>query len=631
MRIHCLCLTAILLAFRQAGAEELPAQKLLPKDTIIVVAVPDAPKALGVLTNSDFGRLWRDPALKAFKDKFLGKLQSSAVTPLERQLGIHFADFQGLAQGQFTFAILPVDHSSNPEEHFAAVVLLDARDHAPQLATNLAALQKKWIDAGKTLKTEKIRETQFATLMMSSEDLSLQKLLPEITDTNDTDNVLPKPAPQKIELTFGQSGSLILVSQSRQVIEKILAREAGGLLPGLDEEPSFQNDFAARLQGAPFFVWFNPKILLAELTKPQAPAAGSGQSVLSETVAGDGVLATLGLTGLTSASIAYRDNPDGLSLQIFVGAPESGRRGLLKVFAIEAKDCAPPPFVPSNAVKFSRIRLDIPKSWHALESTLNQINPSAAQMFNYFLDLAGKAKDEKYDLRSELLGNLGDDIINYERNPVNTTLGDLREAPEIYLIGSPSPVKLAAAIKVALGLLTTADKIKDREFLGRTIYSATLPATVQGGSRAWHFAASGGYVAITSDVEMLEEFLRSTGDDKPGLSQTPGLGDAAQKAGGGMSAGIFSFNNDKENTRVLLETLRKETISGPDLLGLLGLEARMNKISTVEEANQFKDWCDFSLLPPFETLAKYFDYSVWVGGFTPEGFSINCFTPNLPH
>ncbi|MGA2557945.1 MAG: hypothetical protein ABSG04_16870, partial [Verrucomicrobiota bacterium] len=132
MRIHCLCLMAILLAFRQAGAEELPAQKLLPKDTVMVVAVPDAPKALGVLTNSDFGRLWRDPALKAFKDKFLGKLQSSAVTPLERQLGIRFADYQGLAQGQFTFAILPVDHSSNPEEHFAAVVLLDARGkHLP--------------------------------------------------------------------------------------------------------------------------------------------------------------------------------------------------------------------------------------------------------------------------------------------------------------------------------------------------------------------------------------------------------------------------------------------------------------------------------------------------------------------
>jgi hypothetical protein len=619
---------AMLLAVWHAGAAELPAQKLLPKDTVLVVAMPDAGKALAVLTNSSMGRLWRDPAVKAFKDKFNDKFQTAALAPLERQWGIHFADYQGLAQGQITFAILPVDPAANSDEHYAAVLLLDARDHAPQLATNLAALKKKWIDAGKTLKTAKIRETEFATFMMTSDELSLQKLLPNLTDTNGADNLLPKPAPEKVELTFGQSGSLLIVSQSTQVIEKILARQAGGLLAGLDEQPAFQNDFAARLQGAPFFAWFNARAVLADFAKPPAPAAASGQSPPADAAAANGALATLGFTGLTSASVAYRDTPEGLTLQFFVDAPESSRRGLLQVLTTEAKDSAPPPFVPADAVKFSRVRLDLPKSWRLLESTLNQIYPSISQSLNYALDLAGKVKDEKYDLKAELLGSLGDDIINYERNPVNTTLGDLRQAPEIYLIGSPSPLKLASALKVALGLLTQADKIKDREFLGRTIYSAALPANI--GGRTFHFAASGGYVAFTSDVAMLEEFLRSNDSDKPGLSQTPGLGEAAQKAGGGMSAGIFAFSNDKESTRTLLETLRKETISGPDLLGLLGLEIRMNKISTVEEAGQFKDWCDFSLLPPVDALTKYFNFSVWVGGFTPDGFSLNCFTPALP-
>ena len=53
----------------------------------------------------------------------------------------------------------------------------------------------------------------------------------------------------------------------------------------------------------------------------------------------------------------------------------------------------------------------------------------------------------------------------------------------------------------------------------------------------------------------------------------------------------------------------------------------MNKISTVEEASHFKEWCDFSLLPPADALTKYFNYSVWVGGFTSDGFTLNCFTP----
>jgi hypothetical protein len=618
----------MLLGVRDAGAAEPPAEKLLPRDTVLVVSVPDAGKALGVLTNSALGRIWRDAALKAFKDKFQDKLQTAAVGPLERELGIHFADYQGLAQGQITYAIIPVDPAANPASHYAAVFLLDAGDHAAQLATNLAALKKKWIDAGKALKTGKIRETEFATLMMMSDDLSLEKLLPGLADTNAADNILPKPAPEKVELAFGQSGSLLVVSQSSQVIEKILARQAGGLLAGLDEQPAFQHDFAARLDGAPFYAWFNAGAFLADWANPQAPPAGP--SLLGGAMAGDGALATLGFTGLTSASLAYRDSPDGLNLQLFVGAPEPGRRGLLRVLTTEAKDSGPPPFVPADAVKFSRMRLDIPKSWRLLESTLNQINPTAVQVLNYALDLAGKAQDEKYDLRAELLGSLGDDLITYERSPVNTTLGDLREAPEICLIGSPGPLKLAAAVKAAAGLLAPAGSIKEREFLGRKIYSAALPVSVRGGSRTYHFAASGGYVAITSDVKMLEEFLRSNDSNKPGLSQTAGLGDAAQKAGGGMSAGIFAFSNDKETTRALLETLHKETISAPDLLGLLGLEIRWNKISTVEEASQFKAWCDFSLLPPADALAKYFHYSVWVGGFTQEGFMLNCFTPALP-
>ena len=52
-------------------------------------------------------------------------------------------------------------------------------------------------------------------------------------------------------------------------------------------------------------------------------------------------------------------------------------------------------------------------------------------------------------------------------------------------------------------------------------------------------------------------------------------------------------------------------------MGLLGLESRVNKISTVEEASQFKDWFDFSLLPPFDALAKYFNFSVWVAASPP--------------
>jgi hypothetical protein len=650
MRFRCLGLGAALWAAWGAGAAAPPPQKLLPDTTVFLVTMPDSTQAWNTVTNSALARLWRDPAMKGFTDKFNERLKTAVVGPLEQELGIHFADYQGLARGQLTLALIPVEHPDDPAKgnlagNYAAVFLLDAEDHSGQLATNLAALKKKWIDAGKTLKTEKIRDTDFATFITSSDDLSVQKLLPDLVDTNDPGDQLQenlkitvqngrvvggdsKAPPEKVELTFGQSGSLLLVSQSREVIEKILARQAGGLIPALEEQPAFQADYAARLQGAPIYAWFNLKALVGDWAKERATP--SGKPAAESAPATDVMMSELGFNSLTSASITYRATAEGLSVRFFVGAPESGRCGLLKILGTEAENSGPPPFVPSDVVKFSRVRLDIPGNWKVFESTLNQLNPKYAQSLNYVFGLVGKDKDEKYDLRAELLGSLGDDIIAYQRSPLSTTLGDLRQPPGIYLIGSPDPEKLAATLKVALSVVAPGpDGIKDREFLGRKIYSLTLPFSPQGGSHSYHFAASGGYVGITGDVQMLEEYLRSGEGKAAGLNQTPGLSDAAQKAGG-LEAGIFAFSNDKENMRDIVETLRKEQISWSDFLGLFGAQLTLGKISTVEEASQFKKWADFSLLPPVDALTKYFSYSVWAGGFTPEGFSLNYFTPAPP-
>jgi hypothetical protein len=633
MKIRLLGLLALLSGSLGTDAAAPPPQKLLPDNTLLLVTMPDSANGWSFITNSTPARLWRDPAMKAFTDKFASQLTTAVVGPLEQQLGVHLADYQGLARGQMTLALIPAappagaDKADAPAED-AAVFLLDSGDRADQLATNLVALRKKWTDAGNSLKTEKIRDVDFATFITSSDSLSLRKLLPGLVDTNDTEDVVPKPAPDKVEMTFGQSGSLLIVSQSRDAIEKILVRQAGGLLPALDEQPAFQSDFAARLRDAPVYAWFNLKAILADWMRQQSSQAGAPAA--GAALASEGTMAALGFSSLTSASAAFHNTSEGMSLDFFVSAPESSRRGLLKILGTEAKNSGPPPFVPADAVKFSRVRLDIPSSWKVFESTLNQINPQYAQVLNYVFTLAGKDKDEKYDLKAELLGSLGDDIIAYQRNPVNNTLGDLKQPPDIYLIGSPDPGKLAAALKVALGVAAPGpDGIKEREFLGRKIYSVTLPVSPQGGTHGYHFAASGGYVALTGDVQMLEEYLRGGDGSGKGLSQTPGLNEAAQK-GGGLETGIFAFSNDKENMRALVETLRKEQISESDFLSLFGVQLSPGKISTVEEARQFKKWADFSLLPPTDDLTKYFNYSVWVGGFTPDGFSLKCFTPTPP-
>ena len=605
-----------------ARAGVLPAEKLLPKDTALVVTMPDSRVGWSVLTNSPYGRLWQDPAVKPFKDKFLDKFGSDVLTPLERSLGIHFSEYSGLAQGQATFAVLPMAAPGRPESHFARLLLLDTRDQAARLQTNLADIRQKWAAAGKPMKTQKIHDVDCVTLLFSPEELSWDRIMSPTNRAAAGDDIAGKASTNKVEITFGQAGSLLLVSDSPQAIEKVLIRQVGGLLPALEEQPAFQADFAGRLRGAPVYAWVNIKDSIDILTK--IPASDDADAGNEPTLKPDSPLVALGLTGLTSACLAYRSLPEGLGAQLYIGVPESKRRGLVKALAGEALDASPPGFVPADVTKFWRWRINIPHSWAQIESMLNDLNPQYSSVINFVLQTAGKDKDEKYDLKSELLGNLGDDIIHYEKAPQGNTLADLNSAPSLFLIGSPNPGNLAAALKTGLGFLGA---IKEREFLGRKIY--TLTPTTQGAvaPRSFNFAGSGGYVALSGDPGVLEEFLRSSDSKGKTLGDTPGLADAAQKAGG-MGMGLFGFENQNLAMRALSEMLRTQPVTVQEILGASG--GLPGGVNAADEAAKLRQWADFSLLPAYDTISPYFYFSVYSGGFSPEGFNLTYFAPTPP-
>jgi hypothetical protein len=84
----------------------LPAEKLLPDNTLLYVSLPDCGKLRTNFDTSLQGQFWSDPNMKPFKDNFLKKFSSDVVSPVEKELGINFSDFKELAQGQFAFAFI---------------------------------------------------------------------------------------------------------------------------------------------------------------------------------------------------------------------------------------------------------------------------------------------------------------------------------------------------------------------------------------------------------------------------------------------------------------------------------------------------------------------------------------------
>lgn len=606
-------LVATLLAFSTLRAAVPPAAQLFPQDTLLLVTVPDWTTARTTFDSGNYGQLWNDPSMRPFREK----LEHTLREKLEQEVGLSLADYAPLLQGQVSFGVVqsgwtPKETGAEP----ASVLVIDTRDKADQLKARLTEARQKLTEAKKTLKVEKIRDVEFTTVVIDPPPpRPRDKAKPgdqEAEEAADEDGP-PAKAVKKSEITFGQVGSALLVSGSAKALEPFVARLTGGSLPALAETAGFQaSEAAAAFPESYAFAWVNFSLAYnlleaaADQAKPQAAALGVDPRK---------ALATLGLDGLKSLALSARQNSEGHFFQVAVNAPEAKRVGLLKLLAFEAKDAAPPAFVPADAVKFQRWRLNGQQVWATLESTLQTLSPQLGGFLQMTLGSLGKEKDPGFDFKKSFVANLGDDFVSYERAATGKTLPELANPPGLMLLGSGNPEQLAGGLRAAAAILPTGgEDLKEREFNGKKIFGARYP-TPEDPRRVVEVAASGGFVALSSHPAMIEEYLRSAeGGGKP-LKELPGFADTAQKVGG-MGTGLFGYENLKESARPAWEAMR---LSGGLDKALPGTDPKNTR--------ELAKWFDVTLLPPFESVAKYFGPSFYAGSWDARGFSLKAFSP----
>jgi hypothetical protein len=317
----------------------------------------------------------------------------------------------------------------------------------------------------------------------------------------------------------------------------------------------------------------------------------------------------------------YQITADGTAANIAINVPESGRKGIFKILAVDQKDASPPPFVPADVAKFSRWRIDLQKAWNSIENVLMEISPQSAGVLKLVLDSAGKDKDMNFDLRKVLLANLGDDVISYEK-PARPADED-GKGPSLTLVGSKNAEQIATSLKALTSIIPPSmAKYEERDFLGRKIASFTWPSFTGGKATPIVYSASGGYVAISSEASLVEEYLRSNeGKNKP-LRETVGLNEAAQKIGG-MNTGYFSYENQSESMRASFEAAKKNPSAPLTLPGA----GQLGNALTAKNTTGMTNWFDPSLLPAFEKVSKYFDKAVSAVNVSPSAITFKMFTP----
>jgi len=620
-------LAALLLCLPAAPARAAipPAENLLPADTLMLVTVPDFAKLRDAARQSPQCQLWNDPAMKPFHDKFMARWNEKLVAPLERELGIKLDDYTGLPQGQLTLAVTQNGWNGGDDPAPGLLLLLDARGKSDVLKTNLAELRKKWTEAGRTARTETVRGIPFSVVTVSSNDIpaTLAKIFPRRQPVSELGKE-NKPAPPG-EIVIGQFESLLIVGSSIKVAEPVVARLTGGAAPALADQALFAADRLAQFRDAPlYYGWLNARTLFDVLVHQPAPEPNPDAPSPIPPFPWTKVLGASGLTGLKSVSLSYRETRDGSQADFYLSVPESSRQGLFKIIAAAPKDAGPPAFVPADAVKFWRWRVDGQKSWATLQKMVADVSPAWLDSLNAainFFNLGAQQKDPNFDLRKNLIGNLGDDWMSYQMAPAGNSLAELSAPPSLFLFSAVNPDQAVLAIKSLVPAAATGSAAAPRQFMGRTIYTLPLASRGAAAGRSLYCTTSSGYVALSADVSLIESFLRSADSKVKPLRESAGFAGAAQHVGGAGN-GIFAFESQRESMRAVFTALKN---APPN--------SRANPFGALPFSSPekiFGDWVDFSLLPDYDKVSKYFYFSVTGGSATADGLSYKVFAPRPP-
>jgi hypothetical protein len=84
---------------------------------------------------------------------------------------------------------------------------------------------------------------------------------------------------------------------------------------------------------------------------------------------------------------------------------------------------------------------------------------------------------------------------------------------------------------------------------------------------------------------------------------------------GGAGGGIFGYENQRESMRVTFKALQN-TMTADSAMKLFPPSIR--------------EWLDFSLLPDYDAVSKYFYISTFTGNANSEGLTFKAFAPRPP-
>lgn len=620
-----LWLTFLMIAWQVRIRADLlpPPQELLPADALAVLTLPEVPAARAAWQGSNPGRLWADPAMTEFRQRFEGAFRQKWLAGFERESGVDLGELLGMTRGQATLAILPPlpPEPGSDDAGSNWLLLLDTRDGAAgltqlldkaraRLATNTPPTAKA-LQSGEhrfTRVTIDLEPSSRANPTNASATAKSGKAAAPVEDVDEED--------LRWEICFGQVGSAFVAGPSWAAITNALPRLSGtNAGPGLSGKPSFTRLWGSTLKERP--AWFYLDV--ASVYQRLAPRLEGVFGMLSLLGADPAkVVPATGLASIKAIGGSIQSSQSGSTTDLAIEVPAAERAGLTQVMQILPLEAGLPEGIPDGVGSFQRWRIDGGAGWKALEASLKRISPQLGDLARITVESAGQVFDPNFNLQRDLVANLGNDFITFTLPPAGTNLLQLSQSGRVQMVGSANPARLTSgwkALEALVHMQAGALEFSERTGPGGRKVMVASVAGKGGPQNAFQMIQASNHVVIASDAAAMDAYLvAATNRVAPTI---PGLAEAAAGAGG-TQRGLFGFSQPRLELRPTWEALRtSDSLAGVMPPGTTSLEA----VQTIES------WADFKRLPPFEAVARYWTVQVVSGGTDADGFRFRWFSP----
>jgi hypothetical protein len=620
--------------------------KLIPAETILLMNIHDFSRLKSQFEKTNFYKFCKDPAMASFVDDFKTKWREK-IRKLDNELIRVIANADALPQGRVAVALIFNEQTKDANEPPLLLITQWGRT-IDKIKEAVDKMVKKVIEDGAHRKTEDYRGVGITT-------------------------IIPRPS---TSLSYCFVDDCLMGAISPDILKFVIAHIKGADSPTLADDADYTATVRTlglgrgQSQGQ-----IDLYVNIKQLVKTTIAEDATGKAKM--------FMGSLGLDSVTSfgCSISLGGAPTAGSEVSFGKAVlkvKGEKKGICKMLDIESAAFRAPPFVPTSAYSVSFVNLNIKKAYNELGNILNSISPQLAAIMYMPLLPPSPQGEPPLQLKTDIVDHLGSQII-IAQSISEPPSGADKPGPRKSVIAVAMDNRSALEKSLSLlhsKILAANNPDARRQLLGHTIYlvdlSAMLPTPSERPKRPMQALAPSEVstelqqkrweVSTELQQKRWENFLL-TGPVGPMAQKMPEkaaftvtdthlifAGESAveqviRALSGTETVSVDSaqwFNRAKSTipSVVGLASLQNDAASGEFFWSeLRGLKKQTSKskdkdssttvgvgVSSTSPFPQFifsqtgSDLFDFSLLPEFDTVRKYFGLSAFYGLSRPDGF-----------